>query len=423
MRFSRRGSLASTPAVALVLLLLPANGALSARPDEALSEVGSVPREVADSRDIARLDGGLRVDRVILVLRRRNAGGLARLLAEQYDPASPDFHRWLSPAEFERRFGASDEDVAAVENWLTSHGLEIENAPAGRAALVFSGRAADVEGAFDTELHEIYAEGRVRVANVRAPRLPSGLARRVAGVFSLHSFPRLHPLVHRRPETTIAEGHLLSPADFAAIYNVDALTSAGLTGTGRTIGLLGRSNVSVADTTFFRTYFGLPANDPSVVVNGPDPGVSEEDEVESDLDVQWAGAIAPAARTVLVTSKSTLTTDGIDLSALYAVGHDLVDVLSVSYGACESFVGEAEIAFYANVWAQAAAQGMSVMVASGDSGVAGCQRSFDVFGTRAGVNGLGSSPYVTSWAERSFSTRATRRAIGTQRTTRRRRSP
>ncbi len=392
----RRSGRLPAGAAALALLLLAAQGALGARPDEAPMSVGSVPREVAGARDIARLDGDVRLDRVILVLPRRDPEGLARLLADQHDPGSLDYHRWLSPAEFTQRFGASDEDVAAVREWLTSHGLDVEEAPAGRAALVFSGRAADVEGAFDTELHEVLAEGRVRVANVRAPSLPRGLARRVASVLSLHSFPRLHPLVHRRPETTVAEGHLLAPADFTAIYNVDALASTGLTGAGRTIGLLGRSNVSVGDTTFFRSYFGLPANDPSVVVNGEDPGVSEDDEVESDLDVQWAGAVAPAARTFLVTSKSTLTTDGIDLSALYAVGHDLVDVLSVSYGACEGDVGEEETAFYASVWAQAAAQGTSVMVASGDSGVAGCQRFFDVFGTKAGVNGLGSSPYVTS---------------------------
>ena len=379
----------------LVLLLIVARGALGARPREALSEVGSVPREVAGALDIARLDGDVRLDRVILVLPRRDPDDLARLLADQGDPASPDYHRWLSPAEFERRFGASGEDVAAVKEWLTSHGLDVEDVPTGRAALVFSGRAADVEGAFDTELHELYAEGRVRIANVRPPRLPLDLARRVSGVLSLHSFPRLHPLSHRRPAATSEDGHFLAPADFTAIYNVDGLAGAHLSGTGRTIGLIARTNINVGDTTYFRSYFGLPANDPVVVLNGPDPGISSDDEVESDLDIQWAGAVAPAARTLLVTSKSTLTTDGIDLSALYAVGHDLADVLSVSYGMCESGLGDTPTVLYTNVWAQAAAQGISVMVASGDSGVAGCQRASDSTGTIVGVNGLGSSPYAT----------------------------
>ena len=378
----------------LIPLLLAAPGAPAAQPGETLSRVGSVPAEVAGARDLSRLDGETRLDRVILVLPRRDPSGLARFLADQHDPASPDFHRWLSPAEFEQRFGASNEDVAALERWLTSHGLSVEDAPAGRAALVFSGRAADVESAFDTELHEVVADGMLRIANVRPPRLPADLARRVRGVLSLHSFARRHPL-SRVISATLSDGnHALAPADFTAIYGVDPLAASGVNGGGRTIGLIARTNINVADTTFFRSYFGLPANDPVVVLNGPDPGINE-DEVESDLDIQWAGAVAPAARTLLVTSATTLTTDGIDLSVLYAVSHDVADVLSASYGSCEQNFDDTETAFYTNVWAQAAAQGISVMVSSGDSGVAGCQRGFESMGTVAGVNGLGSSPYAT----------------------------
>jgi hypothetical protein len=115
--FGRRHS-ENTPAGAavLALLLLAAHGALGARPDDSVSMVGSVPREVAGASDVARLDGDVRLDRVILVLPRRDPEGLARLLADQHDPASPDYHRWLSPAEFERRFGASDRDVAALRD-------------------------------------------------------------------------------------------------------------------------------------------------------------------------------------------------------------------------------------------------------------------------------------------------------------------
>ncbi len=376
------------------LLLASATTAFAERPDDVLSNVGSVPREVTGARDIARLEGSVRLDRVILVLPQRDAAGLARLLAGQHDPASPDFHRWLSPAEFERRFGASDGDVAALVDWLESHGLEVENAPAGRAALVFSGRAADVERAFDTELHEVFADGKVRIANVKPPRLPADLARRVAGVLSLHSFPRRRSLARRVPAYTSGGSHYLAPADFTAIYNVDALAAAGLNGSGRTIGILAESNVNVSDTTFFRQYFGLPANDPLVVLNGPDPGIVTspiDDELEGNIDIQWAGAVAPAARILLITSETTRTTYGTDLSAVYAVGNNLVDVLSYSYGSCEKDFSDADTAFFTNVWAQAAAQGISVMVASGDSGVAGCVVATNV----ASVNGLCSSPYAT----------------------------
>jgi pseudomonalisin len=381
-------------AAVLVLCLLAAPVARGARPDDVLTNVGAVPREVAGAHDIARLDGETRLDRVLLVLPRRDPESLAALLADLQDPASPNYRRWLAPFEFERRFGASDEDVAALDAWLTSHGLEVENAPAGRAALVFSGRAADVESAFDTELHELFADGRVRIANVRPARLPLGLARRVVGILSLHSFPRRHPLARRVPAFTSGSKHSLAPADFTAIYNVDALLAAGINGSGRTIGLIAQTNVNVADTTYFRQYFGLPANDPVVVLNGPDPGIQSGDDLESDLDIQWAGAVAPSARILLIATASTQTAFGVDLSALYAVSKDLADVVSLSYGGCELEFGDSDTAFYTNIWAQAAAQGISVLVASGDSGPAGCDPA-GANALSASVNGLGSSPYAT----------------------------
>ena len=394
--FGRRRSGGPPAGTAVLCLLLVAPAALGARPDEVLSTVGEVPREVAGARDIARLDGDARLDRILLVLPQRNPDVLARLLAAQQDPASPDFRRWLFPAEFEQRFGASDADVSALRAWLTSHGLEVEDVPAGRAALVFSGRAADVESAFDTELHELFVEGQVRIANVRPARLPLGLARRVAGVLSLHSFSRRRPLVRRPPAYTQGGSHYLAPADFTAIYNVDPLLAAGINGSGRTIGLLSKSNVNVADTTFFRQYFGLPVNDPVVLVNpnGPDPGIQSGDELESDIDLQWAGAVAPAARTLLITSQDTPTVDGVDLSALYAVSNNLADVLSMSYGACELDFADVDTALYTNVWAQAAAQGISIVVASGDSGALGCDPT-GPNASSASVNGLCSSPYAT----------------------------
>ncbi len=174
-----------------------------------------------------------RLSRAILVLPLRDAAGLSRLLAAQQDPASPDFRRWLTPEEFGDRFGASEADVAALRAHLEANGLEVEDVPGGRMALVFSGRAADVERAFSTELHEVFVDGAVRVANVLPARLPLGLARRTAGLLSLNSFPRRRPLARRAPAYTDGSGHSLAPADFATIYGIDALAAAGINGAGR----------------------------------------------------------------------------------------------------------------------------------------------------------------------------------------------
>ena len=116
----------------------------------------------------------------------------------------------------------------------------------------------------------------------------------------------------------------------------------------------------------FRSFFGLPSNDPVFVHNGPAPGTGTDDEPESDLDVEWAGAVAPRATVKFVISKSTNTTDGIDLSAQYVVDHNLADTMSTSYGLCEAQLGSGN-AFYNSLWAQAAAQGITSFVSSGDT--------------------------------------------------------
>ena len=100
----------------------------------------------------------------------------------------------------------------------------------------------------------------------------------------------------------------LGPYDFATIYNVLPLWTAGIDGTGQTIAIVGRTNINPQDARDFRTLFGLPAKDPQVILNGPDPGIND-DESEANIDVQWSGAVAKNATIKFVTSQSTETTD------------------------------------------------------------------------------------------------------------------
>jgi subtilase family serine protease len=116
------------------------------------------------------------------------------------------------------------------------------------------------------------------------------------------------------------------------------------------------------------------------VVTATDPGVLQGDSVETTLDAEWAGAVAPSATVKVIVAGSTNSADGIDLSALYAVTNNVAPVISLSYGSCEAFMGSSELAFYNSLWQQAAAQGQSVMVSSGDSGAAGCNWGGDSSG-------------------------------------------
>jgi hypothetical protein len=261
-------------------------------------------------------------------------------------------------------------------------------------------------------------------ANASDPQIPVALAPVVAGPVSLHNFPvkaqnhfagvfsksRTSPkLITANPQFTFLNPtgscgsnppdlncYAVSPYDFATIYNVLPLWNGGIDGTGQTIAIVGRTNINVQDAHNFRALFGLPTKDPVVILNGPDPGING-DEGEADIDVQWSGAVAKNATINLVVSESTETTDGIDLSAEYIVDNNLASVMSESYGLCELGFGTAGNTFYSGLWEQAAAQGITVMVSTGDNGSSGCDANVGRFPQPAQfgleVNGIASTPF------------------------------
>ena len=339
-----------------------------------------------------------RMERMVLVLEpdADQERALEALIQEQQNPGSPLYHQWLSPEAFGERFGISERDLNQVTNWLQRYGLAIEEIPSSRRTIVFSGTAAQVSSAFHTAIRTYSVGGAVHYANATDPEIPQALAGVVRGAVSLHNFES-KPAIAAAPAYTAANGaHFLAPRDWAKIYDVDRLYSLGLDGAGQSIAVIGRIDIDLKDVRTFRANAGLPANDPQIIVNGEDPGTPWcEDEAESTLDVEWAGAIAKNATIKFVTSKSGAT-DGINLSAQYAVTHNVAPILTVSYGLCEEQLGPAGNAFWNGIWAQAAAQGISVFVSSGDSGAAGCDSLDDKVATHGrGVNGICSSPHAT----------------------------
>jgi len=344
------------------------------------------------------------MDRMLLLLEPDAAqqNALAGLLEAQQDPASPEYHQWLSPEIFGQRFGASERDVERIVDWLAGHGFEVEPVESARRQIVFSGTAAQVQSAFHTEVHLYNINGESHYANASDPEIPLAIAEVVSGVVSLHNFRSqpMHKIATRAevpaPEFTSGGTHYLAPADFGVIYDVAGLYSQSIDGTGQSIAVVGRTDFNLSDVRAFRANFGLPAKDPTVIVNGPDPGiVSNGEQTEATLDVTWSGAVAKNAAIQFVVSKSTNSSDGVALSAQYIVNHNLAPIVSLSFGNCEAAMGAAGNQFWNALWQQAAAQGMTVFVSSGDSGAAGCDDPSAAAGSAAGVNGLCSSPYST----------------------------
>jgi subtilase family serine protease len=334
------------------------------------------------------------------------------LLDSQQTQGSPDYHRWLIPEQFGQRFGPAPQDVQRVTGWLMQQGFRVNSVAKSARWIEFSGSAAQVQAAFRTEIHNYLVEGQLHTANASEVSIPAALAPVVRGVLSLHDFyskpltvrsPQkvTAKLVNGRPLFTSGKGlHALTPGDLATIYDLNPLynaTPTALNGTGQTIAIVAVSNINVSDVTNFRSVFGLPASNPNIILNGPDPGVVPGAD-EATLDVEWAGAAAPGATVDLVVSSGTLVADPVSLSALFIVDNNLAQVMNVSFGACETALGSAGNAFFQALWEQAAAQGISVFVSSGDQGAAGCAPKFSTTPAQppAAVSGLSSTEFNTA---------------------------
>ncbi|HSM85988.1 MAG TPA: protease pro-enzyme activation domain-containing protein, partial [Candidatus Limnocylindrales bacterium] len=355
--------------LSVLLLTLFGMLALSAQAQRAINDADRVTLH-GNTHPLARAefdrgsaDAAMPMRNMILLLSVRPdaQGQLSQLLADQQDPKSPNYHKWLTPAEFGLRFGPTDQDIADATNWLRKFGFRIDEVASGRMWINFSGDVQQVERAFQTNIRQYEVKGKMHHANATDPTIPRALTGLVRGVVSLNDFPK-HPnssVAQLPPDFTAGNGsHFLAPADFATIYNVNPLYAAApaIDGTGQTIAIVGRTDINLADVQFFRSFFGLPANDPIFINNGPDPGnLGGAEETEADLDVEWSGAVARNATIKFVISQSTTTTDGVDLSAQFIVNNNVANVMSTSFGLCEAALGAAGNNFWNTLWAQAAA--------------------------------------------------------------------
>jgi hypothetical protein len=381
---------------------------------------GNVHRLARAEFDRGAVADSQRANRMVLLLQRsqEQETALRQLLDEQQSKASKNYHAWLTPDQFGKQFGPADTDIQAVTDWLTSRGFTGIKVGAGRTTIEFSGSVGQVRSAFHTEIHHFMVNGKAHMASVSDPQIPAALAPVVAGVVSLHDFrPKAH--THRlgtfrrtkatgevKPLFTFAgcgssPCYAVGPGDFAKIYNVPYVPST-MDGTGVTIAIVQDSNLNVADVQAYRSLFGLSNNFSSsnVILNGPDPGIQgpdsvTDDELEADLDVQLAGGVAPGATIDVVVSEDSqsIGVSGIDLSAIYIIDNNLAPIMSESFGACEPSLTATGEKFYNDLWEQASAQGITVILSSGDSGPDSCDQGADFATTGLSVSGLASTPF------------------------------
>ena len=380
---------------------------------------GNVRPMFQPGNDVGPAEGSLKLENISLMfkLTATQQTDLNALLAAQQDSTSSEYHRWLTPEQYADRFGLSPNDIKQVVSWLQSQGFTITQTARGRTWVSFSGTAAQVQAAFQTEIHNFSFHGQTYFANASDPAVPAALADVVLGIHGLDNYP-LKPRarvrhVNSEPDFTsaVSGNTFVAPGDFATIYDVQSLYDNGIDGTNQSIAVMGQTDLygNGSDITAFRAAAGLPAYtstqlQQTLIPGATDPGVSAADIEEASLDVEWSGAVAKNATIIFVNGG----TGGVFNAFQYAIDNKTAPAISVSYGACEASWGTANLNSLAQLAQQANTQGQTIVAAAGDSGAADCDAptsSTDVVTTAThglAVDAPASVPYVTGMGGTEF---------------------
>jgi Pro-kumamolisin, activation domain/Chitobiase/beta-hexosaminidase C-terminal domain/Bacterial Ig-like domain (group 3) len=398
---------------------------------------GHVLTSLTPDRDLGVVEETLPV-RLYISLKRTPAqqADLDALLAAQQNTTSPMYHKWLTPEQFGGRFGASESDIDKVRGWLESQGFEITSVARNKSVINVMTTAVGVRETFHAQLHYWNIENGRHVATANDPQVPAALSDLIGSIAGLNQIPprghhtpihsgRFDPATNKfypadsaktgdeagaTSHFTSAGGYQMTPQDFYTIYNVNPTFAAGNRGAGSTIGIIGSGpfnygtvsggdaggTATGGDVATFRKLFGITTPLNLQIQHGdanfPCSGVGGTDSGESALDVEWSSAVAPAA-TILFNN----CTDGngflTEVQAL--VDANVADTISSSLGFQEPDAIDA-VQGFETAFAQAAAQGQTILSAEGDSG------SDDAdFGSANGTHGLnidypGSSTLVLS---------------------------
>lgn len=382
---------------------------------------GNTRPEANAANDRGALEGSTPIEHMLLQLKRtpEREAALRQLIDDLHDPQSDSYHQWLTPQQFAAHYGVSGEDAATVTRWLQSHGFKVNGMTASNMLIDFSGTAAQISQAFHTEMHRYLVDGVAHIANASDPKIPTALAPVVAGIVSLHDFrPKRQLVPRRRPEYTYTNSngtfHALVAGDIATIYNFKPLFAEGYTGKGETIMVVEDTYLySTSDWLVFRDTFGLskyaagslaqvsptgglPCTNPGFQGKKSDPGYG--DDSEAAIDVEWASAGAPDASIVLAACEDTTTTFGGLIALVNTLGGTngpLPSVVSISYGEAEAVNGESSNLTYYFAYQQAAAEGVSVFVSSGDEDAMSADNG-SVAKHGIGVSAFTSTPYNVS---------------------------
>ena len=324
---------------------------------------GHVPPAVAALRPVERLPAAQHLT-LAIGLPLRNPDALTRLLADIYDPASPNYHQYLTPAQFTEQFGPTAQDYAALADFVRAKGMRVTGTHPNRVVLDVEGATADIETTFHVTLRSYQhpREARRFFAPDTEPALD--LAIPVLHISGLDNYSLPHPnykvkpldaSAKATPNAGSAPGGAYAGGDFRAAY----VPGTALTGTGQSVALLQFDGYYPSDIAAYKNQFGLP-NVPlvDVPVSGgvTTPGTGNG---EVCLDIEMVLAMAPGVSAIYVYMAPNPSPWSTLLSKI--ANDNLAKQVSCSWG------GGGVDPTSENIFKQMASQGQSFFNATGDS--------------------------------------------------------
>lgn len=336
---------------------------------------------------------------VSLVLKVKHPEALETFVALSQEPGLPSYHRFLSVREFTDLFAPSEGDIRTITRYLNGFGITVNEVYADRLVIKATGTADAFNQAFSVDMHDVRRDGKRFHRHHHSPVIPVLLRDLLVSVEGLTNEPRFRHMHHSvaastpLPASTPALPKSGSTAtgvpgnftvgDVANLYNINPLYQAHIDGTGRTVGIVTLAGFDPADAFTYWNLIGLPVN-PSrltqVHVDGGGEISADAGTGETCLDVEQSGGLAPGAKMVVYDAPNS---DAGFIDLFYKAASDnLVDTMSVSWGQAEAFYYEQvvgvdrtpQLTAFHQAFLEAAAQGISVFAAAGDSG------AFDING-------------------------------------------
>ncbi|HJP73601.1 MAG TPA: S53 family peptidase [Pseudonocardiaceae bacterium] len=429
------------------LVIVPATAATAAP-----QHVGVAPRVPAGAVRVADPDANA-VLHLDVALSPRDPAALAAFVNSVSTPGNANYHHYLAKGQFASVFGPTKASVDALRTQLTAEGLTVGTPSSDALTLPVTTTVSGAEHAFGVGIAGYkLANGRTAYANTAAPSLPAAVAHTVSGVLGLDNLTPLPTPQHTgtkdqkaAPKTSVAphanakvrsngvKPQSVAPTTCAPVQNLfpnltdgkdywepSSLSSGaayntgnlywsyGNTGSGVTVGLFELEDFSDIDIASYQDCYGTSVPVTRVLVDGgptaaPDP--LQNIGIESALDIEAVAGVAPGSSIRVyqgpdATNPNTTLGEVLDTYTAM-VNDDAAQVLSTSWGACELDSDTTFMNAESNVFAQAAAQGQTVVAAAGDFGSTECapdQTSTGAPSPNAGllsVSDPASQPYVT----------------------------